>query len=221
MNGHCSTCPVEPQCGYEHKPCDCRDRLKFKPKAAEQTDQPSPFDGPAMNHVAYRKLAALVADGHEVCGVMIQRQNADGTFTRGAVSAGGMVIWWHPEQASVAQQEPVIDAAAEAFNNTFHKVRAEVSMDWWQRIWAKGAEWARRDTIKLTPAEIQSGLDRVRWAEGLILQLPENHDGRNSWLLNYGTDKEQRQAEWARKNGRTNPAIQHLPADDTEGGCIA
>ena len=43
--------------------------------------------------------------------------------------------------------------------------------------------WA---VIVLTPAEIQSRHDRVRWAEGLIRQLPDNHDGRNSWLLNYG-----------------------------------
>lgn len=41
--------------------------------------------------------------------------------------------------------------------------------------------------IKSTKQEIQSGEDRVRWAEGLILQLPMNHDGRNSWLINYGT----------------------------------
>ena len=37
-----------------------------------------------------------------------------------------------------------------------------------------------------TKAEIQSGLDRVKFAEGLILQLPVDHDGRNTWLLNYG-----------------------------------
>jgi hypothetical protein len=42
--------------------------------------------------------------------------------------------------------------------------------------------------IVLTPEEIQSGHDRVRWAEGLIRQLPEDHDGRNSWLLNYGKE---------------------------------
>lgn len=42
----------------------------------------------------------------------------------------------------------------------------------------------------LTPAEVQSGSSRVHWAEGLILQLPEDHDGRNSWLLNYGTGPE-------------------------------
>jgi hypothetical protein len=40
--------------------------------------------------------------------------------------------------------------------------------------------------IVLTGAEVQSGLDRVRWAEGLIRQLPADHDGRNSWLENYG-----------------------------------
>lgn len=40
--------------------------------------------------------------------------------------------------------------------------------------------------IVLTPAEIQSKYSRVQWAEGLIRQLPEDHEGRNSWLLNYG-----------------------------------
>jgi len=47
-------------------------------------------------------------------------------------------------------------------------------------------------SIELTPAEIQSGVDRVKWAEGLIRQLPEDHEGRNSWLLNYG-EKEAKQ----------------------------
>ncbi len=46
---------------------------------------------------------------------------------------------------------------------------------------------AASPAIQLTPFEVQSGLDRVRWAEGLIRQLPEDHDGRNSWLLNYGS----------------------------------
>ena len=46
----------------------------------------------------------------------------------------------------------------------------------------------KRTTIKLTPVELQSGLDRVRFAELLIKQLPETHDGRNTWLLNYSPD---------------------------------
>lgn len=40
--------------------------------------------------------------------------------------------------------------------------------------------------LKLTGAETQSGHNRQSWAEGLILQLPKEHEGRNSWLLNYG-----------------------------------
>lgn len=44
--------------------------------------------------------------------------------------------------------------------------------------------------IKLTGAEIQSGLSRQRYAEGLISQLPKTHDGRNTWLMNYGTGDE-------------------------------
>lgn len=45
-------------------------------------------------------------------------------------------------------------------------------------------------SILLTKAEIQSNTTRVNWAENLIKQLPEDHEGRNSWLLNYGTGSE-------------------------------
>lgn len=41
--------------------------------------------------------------------------------------------------------------------------------------------------IHLTGAEKQSGYDRMNFAEDLIRQLPENHDGRNTWLLNYSS----------------------------------
>lgn len=44
--------------------------------------------------------------------------------------------------------------------------------------------------IKLNQAEIQANHTRVDWAEGLILQLPKDHEGRNSWLLNYGKREE-------------------------------
>ena len=44
--------------------------------------------------------------------------------------------------------------------------------------------------ILLNKAEVQSGLDRQRSAELLITQLPKDHDGRNTWLLNYGIGKE-------------------------------
>lgn len=44
--------------------------------------------------------------------------------------------------------------------------------------------------IKLTGSEIQSGSSRVLIAEMLIEQLPKTHDGRNSWLMNYGVRQE-------------------------------
>ena len=40
--------------------------------------------------------------------------------------------------------------------------------------------------IKLTKAEVSSGYNRLEWADDLIRQLPETHEGRNSWLMNYG-----------------------------------
>lgn len=52
----------------------------------------------------------------------------------------------------------------------------------------------RPTTIELTRAETQSGMTRVRWAELLIKQLPEHHEGRNSWLLNYGSREEPEEA---------------------------
>lgn len=60
-----------------------------------------------------------------------------------------------------------------------------------EKIWelegyALRERMAAPPSIALTPAEVQSGLDRVRFAEGLIRQLPADHDGRNTWLLNYG-----------------------------------
>ena len=41
-----------------------------------------------------------------------------------------------------------------------------------------------------TKHEIQSNTSRVKSAENLIWQLPVTHDGRNTWLLNYGTSAE-------------------------------
>ena len=31
MNGNCDSCRVEKMCIYAHKPCECRDYLKFVP----------------------------------------------------------------------------------------------------------------------------------------------------------------------------------------------
>ena len=47
-----------------------------------------------------------------------------------------------------------------------------------------------KEVIFLTKAELESGFTRVQWAEALIKQLPKEHEGRNSWLLNYGKAQE-------------------------------
>jgi hypothetical protein len=44
--------------------------------------------------------------------------------------------------------------------------------------------------ITLTGHEVQARSTRQKYAEGLILQLPKDHDGRNTWLLNYGVGEE-------------------------------
>lgn len=54
----------------------------------------------------------------------------------------------------------------------------------------RGDRLRKSGVILLNKAEVQSGSDRQSWAEGLIRQLPETHDGRNSWLINYGVSDE-------------------------------
>ena len=51
----------------------------------------------------------------------------------------------------------------------------------------------------LTKHEIQSKSTRQRYAEDLIKQLPRDHDGRNTWLLNYGISIEAQNLRF--KNG--------------------
>ena len=63
---------------------------------------------PVFCGVAQRKLDDLIERGFEVCGVMIQKPDTTGTAppSRGAVSDGGMVIWWHPEAMEKAHITP-------------------------------------------------------------------------------------------------------------------
>jgi hypothetical protein len=73
------------------------------------------------------------------------------------------------------------------------------------------------NVIRLTRAEVASNLDRQKWAEGLILQLPASHDGRNSWLMNYGAGEAAETLRAARglKLNSESRAV-NPPMDDTE-----
>lgn len=71
--------------------------------------------------------------------------------------------------------------------------------------------------ITLTRYELQSGQTRQQWAEGLIEQLPAAHEGRNSWLLNYGVG-EQAQALRATRGIRWNARTEAAFATTTTKG---
>ena len=67
-----------------------------------------------------------------------------------------------------------------------------------------------KKTIKLSESEIESGVDRVVRAETLILQLPETHNGRNTWLMNYGKGTEaiyKREKDGLRLDSETESAF--------------
>lgn len=53
-----------------------------------------------------------------------------------------------------------------------------------------GEDAVEKDGLILTPHEKQSGHTRMKWAAGLIAQLPKDHDGRNSWLMNWAEGDE-------------------------------
>lgn len=76
----------------------------------------------------------------------------------------------------------------EGFKEAEHILNSRVKdyREGYGRILREFTEY-QKNSISLTTAEVQSGFTRVKWAEGLIKQLPDTHEGRNSWLLNYGT----------------------------------
>jgi hypothetical protein len=58
--------------------------------------EPVVFDG-----LPKRKLEGLLAQGYQINGYCFQRIESDGSITRGAVTTGGMVLWWHPDRPPV------------------------------------------------------------------------------------------------------------------------
>lgn len=53
----------------------------------------------------------------------------------------------------------------------------------------------------------------LRWAEGLIKQLPLSHEGRNSWLMNFGHGQETDDLRllWEGRTGQAYPVNAPLP----------
>jgi len=63
-------------------------------------DQPS---APSFEFtgVAKRKLDGLLSEGYELNGYCFQQTLEDGTVKRGAITEGGMVLWWHSDHPPV------------------------------------------------------------------------------------------------------------------------
>jgi len=74
----------------------------------------------------------------------------------------------------------------------------------------------KKQTITLTAHEIQSGSTRVKNAEGLIVQLPSTHDGRNTWLLNYGVGIESQEKRKKYPDVKWNDETQALETSPKE-----
>jgi hypothetical protein len=87
--------PVECQYGNGGYACceggPCKADEQNNAEAQQEPTVPT-FNGPAS-----RKLADLQAHGWQVNGYHIQRQDGD-TWKHGAITAGGMVLWWHGKQ---------------------------------------------------------------------------------------------------------------------------
>lgn len=49
-----------------------------------------------------RKLESLLAQGYEISGYSLQRTDPDGSIKRGAITTGGMVLWWHDDHPPVS-----------------------------------------------------------------------------------------------------------------------
>jgi hypothetical protein len=98
-----------------------------------------------------------------------------------APSAAASEEHWHTRffEADVRRMEAVREVA-----------RLKADMAELRRVCTARIEEMEATSIPLTKAEIQSGHNRVQWAENLIRQLPTGHNGRDSWLLNYGTKAE-------------------------------
>lgn len=85
-----------------------------------------PFEG-----VAVRKLHDLFERGYTVCGVAIQRIHQSGNFDRGAITTGGMVMWWPAHGSTdallkkIAELEAMLDAVGAGGVGESIKAQAE------------------------------------------------------------------------------------------------
>lgn len=55
-----------------------------------------------FEHLPKRKLDGLLAEGYEINGYCFQKVYPDGSVKRGAITTGGMVLWWNDPHPPVS-----------------------------------------------------------------------------------------------------------------------
>jgi hypothetical protein len=106
------TCGAGVQAGAVQNECLCKDKCLHAGSFGQCKGLPSVLAAPVQETIAQtftglplRKLRELLAGGWAVNGVSFERTEEDGAARRGAITTGGMVLWWN--QAPAAQPAPV------------------------------------------------------------------------------------------------------------------
>jgi hypothetical protein len=113
-----------------------------------------------------RKLKVLLTAGWTINGVSIERTVEDGTTRRGAVTTGGMVLWWHETEGQAVPETnfgdmaaPVQPVSKEQSRKGFREQDAQWTfkgMTAWQ-VWQKAIAW-QEATPPAQPAPVQEPL---------------------------------------------------------------
>jgi hypothetical protein len=99
--------------------CLCKDKCLHAGSFGQCKGLPSVLAAPVQETIAQtftglplRKLKVLLTAGWAINGVSIERTVEDGTTRRGAVTTGGMVLWWHETEGQAVPETNFGDMAA-------------------------------------------------------------------------------------------------------------
>ena len=101
MNGHCSTCDVEKECGYPYKPCDCCNYRKFRPKQAEIEALKQKAEIESQNH---KEAWDALSDHADSLRAEVERLKEENHNLNWALGTDGYDQMATPEQQAEADQ---------------------------------------------------------------------------------------------------------------------
>jgi len=133
----------------------------------------------ARNHLEAYREAMLQAEA-EIAALQQQLAEKDAALHAALEEAANAQNMERNYRRGLIDASVERDAARAAIDGVRQGYRDEIA-----RIVAENV--ALRNPAR-HPAQAATSVpyDGIKWAEGLIRQLPDRHDGRNSWLMNYG-----------------------------------